>query len=377
LDPRITYTRAGPATYTDSAGTIQTAAINTPRWDYDPITHVLCGLLIEEARTNIWLQSADASNAAWSKSPGIAPTVTGNQAIAPDGTLSAARVAMPAVSGAGSFCNIYQNFTTAVAAYSLSVWLRGTVGGERLWLSTTPDGVLYYRTAVTLTTAWQRVSLTTPNLTAVPWFFGIGVDLRDAGETAQGAQTFHVWGGQVELGGFVTSYIPTTSAPVVRAQDQCGILSASMSPWFTTAGTWMAEWIFIDPAPTGRRILGAATASGTGSVAPLTAGNAPFPLGSWDGVSYFETTNNTTSNVVQKGANASSGAVQPVKLCLNGGPIANLASSTNGFASLATTGVRFLQNVAGVSTDNGNGYIRRVQFWPRVLTNTEMQTVTT
>ena len=58
LDPRITFTRASTATYTDASGTIQTAAVNAPRWDYDPVTHALKGLLIEEARTNVLLNSA-------------------------------------------------------------------------------------------------------------------------------------------------------------------------------------------------------------------------------------------------------------------------------------------------------------------------------
>ena len=58
LDPRITFTRASTATYFDATGTMQTAATNTPRWDYDPVTHVLRGLLIEEARTNLLLNSA-------------------------------------------------------------------------------------------------------------------------------------------------------------------------------------------------------------------------------------------------------------------------------------------------------------------------------
>ena len=45
-------------TYFDTSGTMQTATANTPRWDYDPITHALHGLLIEEARTNLLLNSA-------------------------------------------------------------------------------------------------------------------------------------------------------------------------------------------------------------------------------------------------------------------------------------------------------------------------------
>jgi hypothetical protein len=301
LDPRITFTRASTATYTDSIGTIQTAAVNAPRWDYAGGS--LRGLLIEEARTNLLLNSA---------------------------TLGTQGVAVTA------------------QAYTLSFYGTGTV---------TKSGAA--TGALVGTGATQRVSQTfTPTAGTVTC-------------TVTGSVT----NAQLEAGSFQTSYIPTTAAAVTRAQDQCGIPAANMAPWFTTTGTWLAEFIFTNPAPTGNRIVGAAMPSGTGSIAPLTAGNAPYALGQWDSASYFETVNDITSNVVQKGAQASAGA-SLAKLCLNGGAVGSGAIS-NGFASLATSGVRFLQNVAGVSTDNGNGYIRRVQFWPRVLSDAEMQQVTT
>ena len=50
LDPRITFSRASTATWTNASGVIQTAAVNAPRWDYAGGS--LRGLLIEEARTN-------------------------------------------------------------------------------------------------------------------------------------------------------------------------------------------------------------------------------------------------------------------------------------------------------------------------------------
>ena len=37
---------------------MQTAAVNAPRWDYDPLTSALRGLLIEPAATNLLLNSA-------------------------------------------------------------------------------------------------------------------------------------------------------------------------------------------------------------------------------------------------------------------------------------------------------------------------------
>lgn len=57
LDSRITFTRASGATYTDSAGVLQLATSNTPRFDYDPVTLSAKGLLIEEQRTNLLLNS--------------------------------------------------------------------------------------------------------------------------------------------------------------------------------------------------------------------------------------------------------------------------------------------------------------------------------
>lgn len=57
LDSRITFTRASSATYVNSSGAITTATTNTPRFDYDPVTLEAKGLLIEEQRTNLLLNS--------------------------------------------------------------------------------------------------------------------------------------------------------------------------------------------------------------------------------------------------------------------------------------------------------------------------------
>lgn len=61
LDPRITFTRttgaSNPATYINSSGVITAATNNQPRFDYDPVTLVCKGLLIEESRTNSLLNT--------------------------------------------------------------------------------------------------------------------------------------------------------------------------------------------------------------------------------------------------------------------------------------------------------------------------------
>jgi hypothetical protein len=51
--PTPTFTRASTATFVGSDGLIQSSALNTARFDHDPVTLACKGLLIEEARTNL------------------------------------------------------------------------------------------------------------------------------------------------------------------------------------------------------------------------------------------------------------------------------------------------------------------------------------
>lgn len=64
LDSRITFVRSGnTASVTDSAGLIVAVSANLPRFDFNPTTLVCKGLLIEESRTNLLLNSLiDGSN---------------------------------------------------------------------------------------------------------------------------------------------------------------------------------------------------------------------------------------------------------------------------------------------------------------------------
>lgn len=57
LSSAVTFTRASQATFFDVTGTLQTATTNVPRFDFDPNTHLLNGLLLEESRTNFLLNS--------------------------------------------------------------------------------------------------------------------------------------------------------------------------------------------------------------------------------------------------------------------------------------------------------------------------------
>lgn len=63
LGADVTFTRASNATYTNSAGVITAATTDEARFDFDPVTRICRGLLIEEARTNLLLNSTiDGAN---------------------------------------------------------------------------------------------------------------------------------------------------------------------------------------------------------------------------------------------------------------------------------------------------------------------------
>ena len=373
LDPRITFTRASTATYTDGTGTIQTAATNAPRWDYDPVTHQLRGLLIEEARTNIAFPSGNLAAAPWAPvgvGGGTVPTVVANAAMAPDGTTTATRINYPATAAGVSSVN--NNLTMTAAGYACSIHARGVVGGETIWLSITQNATLYYRVRMQLTTQWQRFSFATGTLTAQVWALILGVDLRDGtSQTPQPAQGVYVWGAQVELGDHATSLIPTTSAAVTRAADLATISPANMVPWFNSSvGSWFAE--FVDNTPislTSPRVIGPNSAG----VTPLWVSTGAN-LSSFDGVVIAANSPLVTVGAISKGV--STWGSGNGKVCLNGGPIVAGAQGT-GFASLASTGISVLMGNPGVLNESMTGTIRRVSYWPRVLSGAEMQQVTT
>jgi Concanavalin A-like lectin/glucanases superfamily len=376
LDPRLTFTRASTATYFNAAGVMQTAATNAPRFDYDPVTHVLRGLLIEEQRTNLMLQSADVSNATvWQDAgiaPAAAPVVTANQMASPDGTMTAARVAFPAVSVANSGSVIAQPFTATAAQYSCSVWLKGSVGGEQIYI------MMYGVSALlcTLTTSWQRFTLSLPALTATTWFFQIGVDLRDGAQTSKPACTIYVWGAQVELGAFATSYIPTTAAAVTRALEDCWM---STGAWFNAAAsTLFGEFIYprqIDPTEAHDLVtIGDNTgAAGNYFTVRATDGGATGPLLSK--VNTSTTTLAPPGNPVVGAVSKLVGALDGTTsyACLNGGAVGTLAAPTPmGLVRLILGN----HNTGGIVSPL-NGYIRRVRYWPRALSGSELQSVTT
>ena len=193
------------------------AAYYGPRFDYNPNTLAPLGLLIEGSATNYLFNSSDLGNASYVKAGSVAaaPTVTSNAAISPNGTTTAASVVFPAVTSGYSL--VYQPIPTTATPWDNSIFLKGSVGGEQIYIYLTYATTVWFRNRVTLTTSWQRFDVTgTP---AANWYWVLGTDLRDPGSTSTSAITIYAWGGQSEANGLATSYTPTAASTVTRAAD--------------------------------------------------------------------------------------------------------------------------------------------------------------
>jgi len=148
----VTFTRASSGTYVDSAGVIQTATNDVPRFDHNPTTGESLGLLVEEARTNSIFGSADFSSTYTSLTN---LTATVDTAVAPDGSTTADTIA-----GASSTLNIkyfYKNFTTtATGAYTASIYLKANTQSIVLLRLNDNTGVNGVRQLINLSTGQLR-----------------------------------------------------------------------------------------------------------------------------------------------------------------------------------------------------------------------------
>ena len=368
--PTPTFTRASTATFVGSGGLIQSAAVNEPRFDHDPVTLACKGLLIEESRTNLCLRSEEFDNATWSKSSAIvtAPVVTANQVNSPSGVLNADRIVFPVVIGAGAYSLATQFFSqSAGVVYTASIYLRGLVGGEKVWWAWTPNGSTYARKECILTTAWQRFDFTYTSI-AGNNFIQLGVDLRDASQSTQLAQTIFAWGAQLEVGAFPTSYIPTTTAALTRSADVCSITGGDFTSLYNaTEGTILAN--ASTPASGDRTVLSTDDNTANEMTRLRTEGTNPF----------FKVTDGGSDVVAIDAGTVTANTTFKLAAAYE---INNFAASINGGAVVADTSgtiptVDRMRIGAGQGGNTMCGHIARIQYFRKRLPDAKLQSLTT
>ena len=361
---------------------LKTAAANEWPREFDPVTGECLGRSVWESRTNLLTYSEDFTDAAWAKSDS---TISGNQLIAPDGTLTADKLIASATTAAHE---IVQSITPAAATYTLSFFAKageyryiqcsntlvgtqfinfdlvgGVVGSSSVYTGTiTSVGNGWFRCTATVASAGgtfgQRISLIT-TLTAV----------RRESFLGDGYSGIYIWGAMLESGAFATPYTPTVAAQVTRVADSAVMTGVNFSSWFNPEqGCFYVQGSSNNTA-NARYLMTTATA-GDNRFMVYTDGAS--------GITASVTTNGATQallartglTITNNNAFALSYNTDDFKAVGNGGVV---GTDTAGVVPVANTlfiGLR----------DNGasqlSGYIRRLTYYPQALTAANLQAIT-
>ena len=210
------FTRASSATRVNKDGLVETAPSGKPRIDFTDNTSG--HLLLEPSRTNYLRYSEDLSQSNWAKQQsgtGVAPTVTANYAISPDGSQNASRVQFDINGGTtiSDRSRLSQDAGTGTSgSQAYSVYVKSNDSSSHAIVFRALGGAFNVKT---VTTEWQRIDMIA---TDNSFYFELG--LYGDSATSDTADIL-VWGAQMEEGSYATSYIPTEGSAVTRSAEEC------------------------------------------------------------------------------------------------------------------------------------------------------------
>jgi hypothetical protein len=340
------------------------------------------GLLVEESRTNLFLQSGDISNAAWTRTSIL--SVTGNAAVAPDGTTSAALVIPDNVNFKHRFRqtgsvlnNTFYSTSIFVKAAGYSKFGISAIGitGEYTTFDLQTGTVIAATTGGSiqqLTNGWYRCTMIQQEV------FGAGTELfdfyiMDSGYVSGtpdnylyvGDQTsgMYFWGGQNEVGSFSTSYIPTTTVAVTRAADVASLIGLADTT-IRHAGASHFVSMAAMPLTTNRYMLG----SDHGSVGMAIPGTGSTGL---DVVLYDGTL------VLHATPGSGLTPASPLKTAMGWNAAGRSLVSANGTVATDANAQVIDPSVYYVGSDNFVGfvdtYVLRVALWNARLSDARLQ----
>ena len=380
----ITFSRASSATFLGSNGLLQTAANNVPRIEYDA-TGAVKGLLIEEARTNILVYSSDYTGVDWNKN---GTTATASAGVSPSGLTDASLITATAITdehrfyqnrpsagthntfytksiyakaGTANFISISGGSTASgYAVFNLST---GAVSGQANMQQATIEDVGrgWYRCSMhgTVANNFLVVNIGTTAANAVPQVNWLG-----AGETVQ------VYGSQWEAAAFPTSYIPTSGSTATRAADLASIPTSAFG-YNNDKGSLVIDVL----TPVADQFMAIAyfnTSSYFNSRGLLKANTGT----SSSGIHYISATYDSASIKIQLGTQTQ--AVY-AKLGLSYGD-SERAVRDGGTVGSGTSLYPNPTRLHLGGRENGlqsQCWIKSIQYYPRQLTDTQLQELTT
>jgi len=390
------YTATTTAPITNYIPVLLSAGGNQPRFDCNPTTGESLGLLIEEQRTNKAAYSSDFSNAYWQIDGG--GTLISNQAVAPDGSLTADMVRESTssaitprliktspwndLSGSTFTFSIYaKSYGTkrnvfmlcqagATAFYAHFDIVLGTIvqssgngGGVLAGASIENEGNGWFKISISGSIVSTDIYMMTSTEAVGSYGFGGG------SYTGDGFSGVLYWGAQTEVGSFPTSYIATTSASATRTADTPIITGNNLTSWYSNnIGTIYASISVPSSLTVFSNSAATLFSMGSGRVTTriINTGNAAAVLDQIGGL--VSTSNSVTLNAENR--TATSFSQGNYSICLNNGTVVSNTSTT--IVQPAT------QLAIGFDAyDNRpNTSIKKIAYYPSVLTNAQLQALT-
>ena len=392
LDSRVTFTRASTATFVGSNGSIQSAAINTPRFDYDPVTLAPKGLLLEEARTNSLPNNTMVGAAAGS--PGTAPT--GWFPTSTGGVFTRTIVGVGVengidyidiryqASGAG-VANVQFVGGTVIAGSNGQNWTFSSyvklVGGSLTNVAVANsliensasgsflaggDSATYIPTTASLISQRRTYSRTNTNALTAYVYTRTRVEFSGAGDV-----TLRFGLPQLELGAFATSVVQTSTVAVTRSADVAQMTGTNFSSWYNqTEGTFVlsgdvisniTDRLWMDVGPNGAFGTTAYISQNSSSIS-LLPGSPPVNLSS------TVVTSALSNNVAI--------ALQNNNSVIAVGGVLGTVDAACAVPASATQLVIGSAIWALGSTITLNGHIRRIAYYNTRLPNATLQALT-
>jgi hypothetical protein len=381
--------RASTKYVVDENGDLSQVAANTPAFEYNA-DGTYKGMLVEEQRENICLQSEDFSTT-WLS--GVNTTVSAVTETTPDGdsTSKSVKIGDNNSTGTGSVA-VRQDITvTGGATYTASIFLKADgLAFARLSIDEydgVTNGTQYFGlsgsgslgTAVNLDDSkieaypngWYRCSVTwTQGAADTEFKFRIYVANSISSSTVDldNTSSIFAWGVQVELGANASSYIPTTTTSVTRNKDQISKTSASTYVG-QTAGTVYVE-ATIDNIIANTNIISVSDGTDDNIVRITFNANADMRMYVKGGTTSIINDVETIVAGTYKFAIVYSGS--DTRVYRDG---VQLSSSTTSLTFTSSVDeIDIGQSFA--DTGQSNNWIRAFAFYKRALTDTEAITLT-
>ena len=188
--------------------------------------------------------------------------------------------------------------------------------------------------------------------------------------------TIDIWGDQVEVGTFPTSYIPTSGSSATRTQDNASITGASFNNFYNqTEGTIVSRF------KGGRRFIAPSTTDNWSRVVGYGPGNrALLSSGNYAGNNNIHIYNGTQTHNIFLGPDHINGfTTAAVGFGSNSATLADAGyvADTDAGGWTTPTVDQFVLGNDGSGQYPLNGYIDKIHYYhPQRLTNDQLQNLT-